>query len=118
MHYEIQGKNGNKKINLNRRTAIRERCLNCGGWMPKEVTNCEFFNCPLYLFRTGQGKQNAGERNKAIRKYCLECMAGQRKEVAFCPSIDCPLYLYRKGGLDKSSRIDSTVKKHHIEAIF
>ena len=118
MRYEILGKNGHKKINLNRRIAIRERCSNCSGWIPKEVTNCEFFDCPFYLFRIGQGKQNAGERNKAIRNYCLECMAGQRKEVTLCPSRDCPLFPYRKGGLDKSFRIDSTVKKHHIEAIY
>ena len=118
MIFEIMGKNGIKKIKLNRRTAMRERCLNCVGWIPKEVTNCEFLKCLLYPFRTAQGKQDSKKKFKAIRKYCLWCTVGQRKEVTLCPSRDCPLYPYRKGGLDKSSRIDSTVKKHHIEASF
>jgi len=118
MLYEILGKDGHKVTNLNRRIAARERCLNCSGWIPKEVRNCVFLNCPLCQFRSGQGKQNAGERNRAIRKYCLECMTGKRKEVTLCPSGDCPLYPYRKGGPDKSFRIDSTVKKHHIETVF
>ena len=113
---KIQVKNGHKKINLNRRTVIRERCLNCSGWIPKEVTYCELLKCPLYPFRTGRGKQDSKQRFKAIRQYCLWCTVGQRKEVTLCPSRDCPLYSYRKGGLDKLSRIDSTVKKHHIEA--
>ena len=118
MHYEILGKNGPKKINLNRRTAIRERCLKCSDWIPKEVTSCEFTDCPLYPFRTGQGKQDSKRRFKAIRQFCLWCTVGQRKEVTLCPSKDCPLYPYRKGGLDKSTKIDSTVKKHHIEGSF
>jgi len=118
MRFEILGKNGHKVVNLNRRVAVRERCLNCSGWIPKEVTNCEFFDCPLYLFRTGQGKQDSKRRFKVIRHYCLWCTVGQKKEVALCPSKDCPLYPYRKGGLDKSTKIDSTVKKHHIEGSF
>ena len=118
MLYEIQGKNGKKKIKLNRRTAIRERCLNCCGWIPKEVAHCEFLKCPLYSFRTGQGKQDSNKRFKAIPKYCLWCTVEQRKEVTLCPSRDCPLYPYRKGGLDKSLKIDSTAKKHHIEGSF
>jgi hypothetical protein len=117
MEYVIHGKTGPKAANLNRRKAIRERCLNCSGWFFKEVSECEFSDCQLYPFRTGQGRQNPKARNKAIRQYCLECMCGQRAEVAKCPSFDCPLFPYRKGNrlqkfnaVRKKSRIGVTSK--------
>jgi hypothetical protein len=114
----ILGKNGPKVIDLNRRKAVRERCLNCSGWSHKEVTNCIFKNCPLYSFRSGQGKQNAKDRSKAIRKYCLWCMDGQYGEVSKCPSKDCSLFPYRKAHRDRSAEIKSLSKKGHIEACF
>lgn len=60
-------KNGPKVVGLNRRKAVRERCLNCAGWFHKEITDCTFTDCHLYPFRSGQGKQNAKARAKAIR---------------------------------------------------
>jgi len=114
----ILGKNGPKMVDLNRRKAIRERCLNCAGWRHKAVTNCTFTDCPLFPYRSGQGKQNAKARSKAIRKYCLWCMNGQYGEVSRCPSTDCSLFPYRKKHLDRSSEIKSLPKKSHIQAIF
>ena len=111
----IHGKNGHKIVELNRRKAIRERCLNCVGWSVKDVKDCEMTDCPLYKFRTGQGKQNSKLRAKAIRKFCLWCMCGSQKEVSKCTSPDCPLFPYRNSTIDRSIKIDSILKKQHIE---
>ena len=99
----IMGKDGIKNINLNRRNAIHEKCLNCSCWHPKDVTDCNITECPLFQFRTGKGKQNAKARNRAIRNYCMWCMNKQVGGVTKCPSNNCPLYIYRKGGLDKAT---------------
>jgi hypothetical protein len=115
---KIQTKSGHKIINLNRRRAIKERCLNCSGFKYSEIKNCDFFDCPLHAFRSGKGKQNAKARNKAIRQYCLWCCAGQSGEVLNCPILDCPLWPYRKGRIDRSSEIVSMQKNEHIEATF
>lgn len=117
MKVSILGKNGLKTVNLNRRKAIRERCLNCAGWCHKEIVNCTFLDCPLYPFRSGQGKQNAKARSKAIRKYCIWCMNGQDGEVSKCPSKDCSLFPYRKIKMDRSTEIKSLSKNDHIQAI-
>jgi len=114
----ILGKNGPKMVDLNRRKAIRERCLNCAGWFHKEVTSCTFIDCSLYPFRAGQGKQNAKDRSKAIRKFCLWCMNGQHGEVARCPATDCSLFPYRKSKTDRLLEIKSLPKKSHIEVCF
>ena len=82
---------------LNRRQAIRKRCLDCSGFSSKEVKTCIFKICPLFPYRLEIGKQNPQARDKAIRKYCLhECMNGQRYEVRLCPSGDCPLFKFRQ----------------------
>ena len=118
MKVTILGKNGPKVVDLNRRKAIRERCLNCAGWYPKKVTNCTFSDCPLLPFRSGQGKQNAKARAKAIRKYCTWCMNGQHGEVSKCPSTDCSLFPYRKTKTDRSTEIKPLPKKGYIESYF
>ena len=118
MKVSILGKNGPKVVDLNRRKAIRERCLNCAGWLHKEVTNCTFTDCPLFPYRSGQGKQNAKARAKAIRKFCFCCMSSQLGEVSKCPSIDCSLFPYRKTKMDRSTIIKSLPKKGHIEPCF
>ena len=81
MKIAILGKNGLTLIDLDRRKAIRERCLNCSSWIPKEASNCSFHNCPLYPYRMAKGKQNAKARRKAIRKYCLWCMSGKPSDI-------------------------------------
>lgn len=118
MNVVILGKKGLKKVGINRRKAIRERCLNCTGWSYKEVTSCECADCLLYPFRSGQGKQNAKARSKAIRRFCLWCMNGQHGEVSRCPSKDCSLFPYRKTRTDKSTEIKSLPEKGYIEPHF
>lgn len=118
MKVKILGKNGPKVVDLNRRKAIRERCLNCAGWYNIEVSDCTFTGCPLNPFRSGRGKQNAKARSKAITNYCLWCMNGQYGEVSKCPSTDCSLFPYRKAKTDRSSEIKSLLKKSYIEAYF
>ena len=118
MRVQIQAKNGTKEIDINRRKAIRERCLNCSAWSYEEVRNCEFTDCSLYPFRSGKGRQNAKVRAKAIRQYCLWCAVGQRKEVTLCPCTDCPLFPYRQHKVDRTVEIKSLPKKGHIEPCF
>jgi len=115
---KIAGKTGPRIIDLNRRRAIRERCLNCSGWIHKEVSECEFTDCALYPYRTGKGKQNADDRKKAIRKYCLWCTCDQPKEIRLCPAKDCPLYPYRMTTVDRSIEIKSTPEIDYIEPVF
>jgi hypothetical protein len=117
MKVKIQSKDGHKIIDLNRRRAIRERCLNCSGWVLKEVSNCDFVDCSLHPFRSGKGKQNPKKREKAIRAFCRWCMCGQRSEVSKCVSPDCPLFPYRMNGIDRPSKIESLLKKGHIGTV-
>ncbi len=39
---------------LTRGRAIRERCLNCGGWSTTDVRKCTFTDCPLQEYRMGR----------------------------------------------------------------
>ncbi len=117
MKVKILSKNSLKVVDLNRRKAIRELCLNCSCWIPSEVSNCSFHDCPLYPFRSGVGKQNSKVRTKAIRQYCLWCCNGSLYEVSKCVSPDCPLFPFRKSGVDRSVELPSLPRKEHIEAI-
>jgi len=96
---QIRCKGGHKTVVLNRRRAIRERCLNCTAWSPKEVANCTFEDCPLHPFRTAQGQQVAKDRAKAIRSYCSSCISTE--QPSRCLVIDCPLYCYRKTTVER-----------------
>ena len=107
MKVAIQEKSGYKIVDMNRRKAIREKCLNCSSWSAKDVKNCEMTDCQLYQFRSGQGKQDSKLRAKAIRKYCLWCMCDRPNEVSKCTAPDCPLFAYRKVTIDRSIKIDS-----------
>lgn len=102
MKAKIQSKNGDKIISLNRRKAIRQKCLNCSAWSRKEVEACPFKHCQLYPFRTGKGRQDPKARFKALRQYCLWCCVKNQTEVRKCPALDCPLWAYRKGSLERS----------------
>lgn len=116
MRVEIQSKTGKKIISINRRKAIREKCLNCAAWFYPGVTNCEFTACPLYPFRMGTGRQAAKARSKAILQYCLFCMGGQQREISKCTCPDCSLYAYRNSRIDRSINIDFLPKNGHIQA--
>ncbi len=91
-------------MKMNRRTAIRLRCLDCSAGSRAEVERCHYTDCPLHPFRMGTGKQNAKARHKAIKAYCLWCCCGQRTEVVLCPVKGCPLYPYRKSSVDHPTR--------------
>lgn len=106
MKATIQVKYGLKTLDLNRRRAIREKCLNCSAWVNKEVTECIFTPeyskpCSLWPFRQGRGKQDAKKRNRAIRDYCLWCMGGTQSEIPKCVSPNCALFNFRLGAKRK-----------------
>ena len=115
MYVKIQHRDGSKIININRRKAIRERCLNCSAWKYKEVSECRRISCKLFPFRTGTGKQNSQLRSKAIRRYCLWCMNEKQKRVGHCTSVDCSLHPYRKWSIDRSAEIEPSQIKQYLE---
>ena len=117
MKAKIQSKTGHKIINLNRKKAIRERCLNCSGWSFKDVESCSIKNCQLYPYRMGRGRQDARARYKAIRRYCLWCSADNRAELGNCPARDCPLWHYRKGPRERTLETLFLSEKRNIEAV-
>ena len=89
-------------VRLNRRTAIRKRCIDCAGGDRKAARDCEMEDCPLHPFRMGKGRQDAKKRQQAVRDYCLWCMAGQKHLVNQCHQKDCPFFAYRLARVDRS----------------
>jgi hypothetical protein len=106
---------GSMTVNLNRRKAIREKCLNCVGWEVHRVNGCDDSSCQLYPFRTGTGKQNAGDRSRAIREYCRWCTNGQ---IGLCVVSLCPLYAFRKSGIERAPEAVSFPENDDIETDF
>lgn len=102
MKKRIHSKTGNKIIRLNRRKAIREKCLNCSAWSYKQVELCPFLDCFLYPYHSGKGRQDPKARFKAIRQYCIWCCKNNQTEVRKCPAQYCPLHVYRRGRPDIS----------------
>lgn len=112
MRADIQAKNGLRTLDLNRRRAIRERCLNCSAWVTKDVEHCSFTDtCPLWPYRMGRGKQNAKARDKALKSYCVWCMAGSKSEVSKCVSVHCALFMFRTGRARKSLPVSKTMRR-------
>lgn len=99
------------RVHLNRRRAIRERCLDCSACSTKDVQHCTMIDCALYTFRTGKGRQSPISRNKAIRSYCLWCCGDQPGEVRLCPTSSCPLYSFR-GVTEKTNQNASVFQKN------
>jgi Tfp pilus assembly protein PilV len=95
MKRRILTRKGLRLVDLNRKMAIRHRCVNCSGWSTREVRKCTFTDCPLFPYRMGQGKQPAKERNESILAYCKWCANGSSKEVSKCPAETCPLWIFR-----------------------
>ncbi len=102
---------GFNSVNLNRRKAIHERCLNCVGWYSHEVKTCDFDDCSLHRFRRGVGKQDAKDRSRAIKDYCKWCTDGK---MSACSSPLCPLYPFRKSGAEHLEETLFFPEKHHI----
>lgn len=103
MKTEIYTRNGLKEVNLNRRSAIRAKCMDCSGFDFSDVLNCHCKDCQLYDFRMGKGKQDARTRSKSIKAYCMWCMLDNIKEIARCTSVNCPLFNFRGGLIEKTS---------------
>lgn len=117
MKIQIPTKRSSKIIAINRRKAIRERCLNCSEWSHHQITNCEFSDCNLHPFRMAKGKQDPKKRTKAVRQYCLWCVNGQYREIRKCTATDCPLFPYRKWKIDRSVGIDAETLKSSYRAV-
>ena len=88
---------------LNRRKAIRRKCLDCSGGSYKEVRDCPHVECPLHHFRMGTEKQDPVARARAIRLYCVWCSGDQRGVAWRCNDTGCWLHPYRKVRLDNGS---------------
>lgn len=114
MKVKILNKDGYKIVDLNRRKAIREKCLNCSGWSSFQVMECKFEDCPLHPFRTGKGKQDSKGRDRAIKAYCKWCMGGNVREVAKCTATLCPLYAYRVSRVDRSVEVEPRPLKQAV----
>ena len=110
----ITAREGWEVVTLSRRKAIRRKCLDCTGWPPKEVRDCDSLECPLHPYRSGKGKQDPDLRNAAIRTMCGWCTDDQSDEIRNCPAKDCPLYAFRLGRIDRNVDIDSEAKMEHI----
>jgi hypothetical protein len=60
------------------------------------------FICPFLPFKSGQGKQNANERDAAIKKQCSYCMQGNRNLISNCTSRSCSVWPYRNYKTDRT----------------
>ena len=40
--------------------AIRAKCLDCSGFQPSQVRNCDITECPLFPYRLGKNPNRAG----------------------------------------------------------
>jgi len=89
---------------MNRREAIRAKCLDCVGGSPGAVRGCSFADdCALWPFRSGEGQQDPSKRGQAIKNYCRWCVADNRNEVRLCPSLDCSLWSFRLAKVKSST---------------
>jgi hypothetical protein len=94
MNATILSKTGTETVDLNRRKAIHERCLDCVGWESHAVAKCPIADCNLYPFRSGNGRQLPKERAQAVKRHCKDCTNGKVRD---CAAKTCPLFLYRRG---------------------
>ena len=92
---EILTPSGIESVYLNRRSAIKFKCMDCSGFEYAEMRNCEHQDCSIWQFRTGNGQQDPVNRIKAIKAYCMWCMLDQQYEITNCTSINCQLFIFR-----------------------
>jgi len=81
---------------------VRKKCIDCRGYEPAEVRNCDFESCPLHGLRMGRGSRTV---LRPIRSFCVWCCNGQRAEVRMCPATRCPLWQYRLGRRPQTTRL-------------
>lgn len=48
-----------KSNRLTRQKAIRQKCLDCSNYQPKEVRLCPVLECPLWRYRLGYEDKNS-----------------------------------------------------------
>ena len=60
----IRTKNGHRVVELNRRQAIRERCLNCSAWSYAEVGRCIHADAPFHSLQERSGQAECQTRDK------------------------------------------------------
>ncbi len=110
---EILTSAGIESVYLNRRSAIRYKCLDCSGFERDEVMKCIHDDCPLYRYRTLKSKQDSEQRRKAIKEYCMWCSVDQPSEINNCTSENCPLFIFRgyilpeKNALNRASCLEN-----------
>ena len=105
MKMNIRTSKGIETKKINRRLAIRYKCLDCSGFSYKEVDGCQITKCSLYPYRHGVGEQDSTERNFAIRNFCRICMNGEKSFVRGCDIHTCSLHPFRLSGLDRTAII-------------
>lgn len=91
---------------MNRRQAIRNRCIDCSGHLLLEVRECKHKTCKLYPFRMKESNgKTAKQRDKAIKSYCRWCMGDSRHLVSHCPAKNCSLYKFRNTNSNKKEGV-------------
>ncbi len=86
------------EIKVSRPKAVKLRCLDCVGFIKKEVKECSATDCSLYEMRlTGKlnGERAGLRRSKAIKAFCIHCFNGQKALIKTCTDINCSFYQYR-----------------------
>ena len=102
-----------KDSSLNRRKAIRLKCLGCSEDEPSQVRHCPITGCSLYPYRSGRGKQDPKERDRAIKAHCMYCKMDHLREIIECCYQECPLYEFR--GYIRLKKGQNQVKKDRLE---
>lgn len=86
------------EIKVSRSKAVKLRCLDCAGFVKKQVKECSLTNCPLYEMRlTGKlnGEKAGLRRSKAIKDFCVRCFNGHKTLIKTCTDINCSFHQYR-----------------------
>jgi len=91
----LKSKAKQKSRKTDQRQGIRQYCMMCSCNDFQEVRNCELTGCALYVFRTGDGKQDSHIRSKSIHDFCLWCKENSTDNIFGCDTKDCPLYSFR-----------------------
>lgn len=69
--------------------AIRAKCLDCSGFHPSEVRNCESTECPLFTFRMGRNPNRRGIGKKFV------CSSNKMPAEIAISSTEDPGSVYR-----------------------
>jgi len=73
--------------------AIRDKCLFCMNFQPKEIKLCPSKKCDLFEFRLGKAKNKKTTACRAIKSYCAQC----GESAKLCELEGCPIWPFRMG---------------------